>query len=61
MLIMMTPQLFARLCLAHIGVLRAFDIVSLYNTWLKIDESIGLSTLIRNCILTGILTIYTLR
>ena len=36
------PQLFAQLCLAHIGVLRAFDIVSLYNTWLrKIDETIG--------------------
>ena len=36
------PQLFAELCLAHIGVLRAFDTISLYNTWLrKIDEVFG--------------------
>ena len=36
------PQLFGQLCLAHIGVLRAFDIITLYNTWLrKIDETIG--------------------
>jgi hypothetical protein len=25
------PQLFAQLCQAHIGVLRAFDAISLYN------------------------------
>lgn len=38
------PQLFAQLCLAHIGVLRAFDIIGLYNTWLrKIDELFGSS------------------
>ena len=37
-------QLFAQLCLAHIGVLRAFDIIGLYNTWLrKIDELFGSS------------------
>ena len=36
------PQLFAQLCLAHIGVLRAFNIIGLYNTWLrKIDELFG--------------------
>ena len=36
------PQLFAQLCLAHIGVLRAFDTINLYNTWLrKIDELFG--------------------
>ena len=36
------PQLFAQLCLAHIRVLRAFDTISLYNTWLrKIDELFG--------------------
>ena len=33
------PQLFGQLCLAHIEVLRAFDVISLYNTWLrKIDD-----------------------
>ena len=33
------PQLFAQLCLAHIDVLRAFDVIRLYNTWIKkIDE-----------------------
>ena len=33
------PQLFAELCIAHINVLWAFDIINLYNTWLrKIDE-----------------------
>lgn len=33
------PQLFAQLCFAHIKVLRAFDIIRIYNTWLgKIDE-----------------------
>jgi len=33
------PQLFAQLCIAHINVLWAFDIINLYNTWLrKIDE-----------------------
>ena len=38
------PQLFAELCLAHIRVLRAFDTISLYNTWLrKIDELFGSS------------------
>ena len=36
------PQLFAQLCLAHIEVLWAFDIIQLYNAWLiKIDETIG--------------------
>lgn len=36
------PQLFGQLCLAHIEVLRAFDVISLYNTWLrKIDEVFG--------------------
>ena len=36
------PQLFAQLCLAHISALRAFDIINLYNTWLrKIDEVLG--------------------
>jgi hypothetical protein len=36
------PQLFAQLCQAHIGVLRAFDTISLYNAWLrKIDEVLG--------------------
>ena len=29
------PQLFAQLCLAHIKVLNGFDMISLYNTWLK--------------------------
>ena len=33
------PQLYAQLCVAHIKVLRAFDTINLYNTWLnKIDE-----------------------
>ena len=36
------PQLFAQLCIAHIGVLRAFDTINLYNTWLrKIDQTLG--------------------
>jgi len=36
------PQLFAQLCFAHIKVLRAFDIIRIYNTWLsKIDELFG--------------------
>ena len=36
------PQLFAQLCLAHISVLRAFDTINLYNTWLrKIDVLFG--------------------
>lgn len=36
------PQLFAQLCQAHIGVLRAFDTISLYNAWLrKLDEVLG--------------------
>lgn len=36
------PQLFAQLCLAHIEVLWAFDIIQLYNAWLiKVDETIG--------------------
>jgi len=36
------PQLFAQLCLAHIKVLWAFDIIQLYNAWLvKIDETLG--------------------
>ena len=36
------PQLFAQLCQAHIGVLRAFDTISLYNAWLrKIDDVLG--------------------
>ena len=36
------PQLFAQLCFAHIGVLRNFDVIGLYNAWLrKIDEVFG--------------------
>ena len=36
------PQLFAQLCLAHMKVLDAFDMISLYNSWLrKIDEVFG--------------------
>ena len=36
------PQLFAQLCLAHIYVLRAFDTINLYNTWLKkVDDVLG--------------------
>ena len=36
------PQLFAELCVSHIRVLRAFDTISLYNSWLrKIDEVFG--------------------
>jgi hypothetical protein len=36
------PQLFGQLCLAHARVLDAFDMISLYNTWLrKIDELFG--------------------
>ena len=36
------PQLFAQLCLAHIKVLNGFDMIGLYNTWLrKIDEVFG--------------------
>ena len=33
------PQLFAQLCLSHIYVLKAFDVIRIYNYWLrKIDE-----------------------
>ena len=36
------PQLFGQLCAAHISVLRAFDLISLYNAWLrKVDEVLG--------------------
>lgn len=36
------PQLFGELCLAHIKVLNGFDMIGLYNTWLrKIDEVFG--------------------
>ena len=36
------PQLYAQLCLAHIYVLRAFDTINLYNTWLrKVDDVLG--------------------
>jgi len=36
------PQLFAQLCLAHMRVLDAFDMIGLYNSWLrKIDEVFG--------------------
>ena len=36
------PQLFAQLCQAHIGALRAFNAISLYNAWLrKIDDVLG--------------------
>ena len=36
------PQLFAQLCLAHIAVLNTFDMIGLYNSWLrKIDEVFG--------------------
>ena len=36
------PQLFGQLCAAHLNVLRAYDTINLYNTWLrKIDEIFG--------------------
>ena len=36
------PQLFGQLCAAHISVLRAFDVIGLYNAWLrKVDEVLG--------------------
>ena len=36
------PQLFAQLCLAHMRVLDAFDMIGLYNSWLKkIDQVFG--------------------
>ena len=36
------PQLFAKLCMAHIKVLSSFDTIGLYNKWVeKIDEIFG--------------------
>ena len=36
------PKLFAKLCLEHIKVLRAFDTIRIYNRWVrKIDEVFG--------------------
>jgi len=36
------PQLFAKLCMEHIKVLRSFDTIRLYNKWVeKIDEIFG--------------------
>ena len=36
------PKLFAKLCLEHIKVLRAFDAIGIYNKWVKkIDEVFG--------------------
>ena len=36
------PKLFAKLCLEHINVLRAFDTIRIYNRWVKkIDEVFG--------------------